>query len=80
MIKQIEQITVWTLEKLGMYSDDSLALIMRTGFAESGFKHLEQMGGGPAIGFFQCEPATIKDICDNYLSYIEKVSLIRSKS
>jgi predicted amino acid dehydrogenase len=27
------------------------------------------MGGGPAIGFFQIEPATMYDVLDNYVAY-----------
>jgi hypothetical protein len=69
MIQSIEEIAAWTIDKLGMYSDDALSLIMRTGFAESGFRHLEQMGDGPAVGFFQVEPATIMDTWDNYVQY-----------
>ena len=37
--------------------------------AETGYKHLKQMGGGPAIGFFQIEPATLYDVMDNYVAY-----------
>ena len=73
MIQSIEEIATWTLNKLDMYSDDALTLVMRTGFAESGFKHLEQLGGGPAVGFFQVEPATIMDTWDNYIKYRKKL-------
>ena len=68
MIKCIESITKWTLEELDMYSDDAHAMIMRTGMAESGFRALAQEGG-PAIGFFQIEPATLGDTIDNYVIY-----------
>jgi hypothetical protein len=30
------------------------------------------MGGGPAIGFWQIEPATLIDIMDNYVKYRPK--------
>ena len=65
MKKQIKEIIEWTLNRMDMYSDDAAAMIYRTGMAETGYKHLKQMGGGPAIGFFQIEPATI----DNYVAY-----------
>ena len=68
MIKCIESITRWTLEELDMYSDDAHAMIMRTGMAESGFRALAQEGG-PAIGFFQIEPATLGDTIENYVIY-----------
>lgn len=52
-----------------MHSDDAVELIYRTGMAETKYKHLIQMGGGPAVGFFQCEPSTMRDIIENYASY-----------
>ena len=69
MKKEIKEIIEWTLNKMNMYSDDAAAMIYRTGMAETGYKHLKQMGGGPAIGFFQIEPATMNDVIDNYVSY-----------
>ena len=48
MIETIREIAKETLEKMGMYSEDALNLVMETGMAETGFKHLKQMGGGPA--------------------------------
>ena len=68
MIKCIESITKWALEELDMYSDDAHAMIMRTGMAESGYRALAQ-DGGPAIGFFQIEPATLGDTMENYVMY-----------
>tara|TARA_Y100000593_G_scaffold64067_1_gene118332 strand:- start:323 stop:778 length:456 start_codon:yes stop_codon:yes gene_type:complete len=44
-------------------------LIFETGNAETGYRHLEQMGGGPAVSFFQLEANTIKDIWENYIVY-----------
>ena len=73
MIRAIEDIVHWTLNKMDMYSKDAFALVMRTGFAETGFKHLKQMGDGPALGFFQVEPKTIMDTMDNYAKYRPKV-------
>ena len=69
MKKEIKDIIEWTLYKMGMYSEDAAAMIYRTGMAETGYKHLKQMGGGPAIGFFQIEPATMYDVLDNYAAY-----------
>ena len=68
MIDCIELITKWALNELDMYSDDAHAMIMRTGMAESGFRALAQEGG-PAIGFFQIEPATLGDTMENYVMY-----------
>ena len=69
MIQDIEKITYWALQKMNMYSKDALHMIMRTGMAETGFRKLIQMGGGPALGFFQVEPKTIMDTMDNYVKY-----------
>ena len=68
MINSIKEIVEGTLYKLDMYSDDALSLIMRTGWAESGYRALRQYKG-PAIGFWQVELATIQDTLDNYVEY-----------
>ena len=70
MVKDdIKTIIDWTLKYLNMHSDDASALVYRTGMAETKYNHLKQMGDGPALGFFQCEPNTMKDIMENYVSY-----------
>lgn len=53
-----------------MYSEDAVELLMLTAATESLMgKYIRQVGGGPALGIFQMEPATEKDIWDNYLVY-----------
>ena len=69
MIKEIRNIIAWALKETNLYSHEAADLVFRTGMAETGYKHLKQMGGGPAIGFFQVEPATLKDTMDNYVKY-----------
>ena len=54
---------------MGLHSKDAVDLVYKTGNAETGYRHLKQMGGGPAIGFWQVEPATLIDIMDNYVKY-----------
>ena len=54
---------------MGLYSIDAVDLVYKTGNAETGYRHLKQMGGGPAIGFWQVEPATLIDIMDNYVKF-----------
>ena len=54
---------------MDLYSEDAVDLVYKTGNAETGYRHLKQMGGGPAIGFWQVEPATLIDIMDNYVKY-----------
>ena len=68
MIKTIEKIAKEVCERLGMYSENAVKLIIATGKAESGFRALEQTKG-PAVGFFQIEPDTINDVMDNYAHY-----------
>ena len=68
----IKEIAEQVLYDLDSYSYDALALVMRTGMAESGFRVLRQMNNGPAIGFFQVELATAEDTIENYLSYRPK--------
>ena len=50
---------------------EAVNLIYETGMAESGYRALVQSGGGPALSFFQIEPATAKDIFNNYVEYRE---------
>ena len=49
--------------------DKALSLLLGTCAQESAFTHFRQIGGGPARGLFQCEPATETDIWLNYLAY-----------
>ncbi|MCC3304943.1 hypothetical protein [Sneathiella sp. HT1-7] len=50
-----------TLNALHMGGVNAENLILGTGLVESGFRHLRQIRG-PALGFYQCEPATYDDI------------------
>ena len=42
--------------------------------AESGLRATRQYGGGPALGYFQMEPATHDDIWRNFLQYRPSLS------
>ncbi len=60
-----------TLEHIGLYSPAAANLLLATVLAESvvaGRQHLVQQGG-PALGIYQIEPATHRDVWDNFLSY-----------
>jgi len=72
MEKSIKKIIKLTLQHLDLDSEDARSLIYKTGKAESGYKTLQQYGGGPALGFFQMEPPTCRDIWDNYVMYRPK--------
>ena len=47
----------------------ALPLLLGTAAQESAFTYTTQIGGGPAKGYMQCEPATETDIWTNYLAY-----------
>ena len=58
------------LKELNLHSDNAVNLLMGTAAQESHLgKYRKQMGGGPALGIFQMEPATFNDIVNNYLRY-----------
>lgn len=58
------------LEHLGLGGDAAEELLLGTAIQESRCgTYLRQLGGGPALGVFQMEPATHDDIWDNYLRY-----------
>ena len=70
MISTIKEIVEYSLYRINCYSDDALALVVRTGMAESGYRALRGYGeGNPAIGFWQIEPATMYDMKKNYIQY-----------
>lgn len=58
------------LEHIGLYSLAAERLLWGTVLHESDdFSYLKQLGGGPALGFYQIEPATHHDIHANFLKY-----------
>ena len=67
----LEEVVRPALELLGpRYSTRAAEqLVMGTGAKESGgFVWLRQLGGGPAVGLWQMEPFTFRDLRDNFLS------------
>jgi hypothetical protein len=59
------------LTALGLDDDlqAPIELLLGTALQESGLIYREQLGGGPARGLFQMEPATHDDIWANFLKY-----------
>ena len=60
-----------TLEHLDLSSPAAVNLLLATAIAEStsgGMQYLKQRGG-PALGIYQIEPATHRDVWDNFLNY-----------
>lgn len=58
------------LKELNLQPGNAVNLLMGTAAQESHLgKYRKQLGGGPALGIFQMEPATFDDIVNNYLRY-----------
>jgi hypothetical protein len=58
------------LKDMALWSPEAERLVLGTACAESDCgRWLKQRGGGPALGIFQCEPATHQDIWVNYLQF-----------
>ena len=58
-----------TLQNLGLWSPAAENLLLGTAIQESGLVYLKQIGGGPALGVYQIEPATHDDVWRNYLAF-----------
>ena len=56
-----------TLEYIGWRSPASERLVLGTAITESRLRFIRQLGSGPALGIYQMEPATFRDINANYL-------------
>lgn len=68
------------LTDLGLYSEAAEELLIGTGLAESGFVYLRQLPDGPALGFWQMEPATHDDLWENWLRFrVELVHIMRDE-
>ena len=69
-IKQLIKDVLEMLDECGIkYSDEAVELVYETGNAETGYRHLEQMGGGPGVSFWQIEIGTVEDNWENYIVY-----------
>ncbi len=78
-----EWVIMPTLLHLGMYSTSAENLLVGTVAHESKMGTYLKQVGGPALGIYQIEPATLHDIYDNYLAFrpslLEKVEALRGK-
>jgi len=63
------------LSAIGAYSDEALDMVLVTGAAESLYQHTRQVGG-PALGWWQMEPATHNDIWSHYLGPTHRQHLL----
>lgn len=71
-----ENIVRFSLEQINEWCEASERLVIATALAESELKAVRQRGGGPALGFWQMEPATHDDIFANYLGATKRQLLL----
>lgn len=56
---QLRELITHVLKKYDLYSVDAVELLMLTAATEGNLGYyIRQVGGGPALGIFQCEPNT----------------------
>ena len=88
-LRQFKRLITWVVGEQELYSRVVVNLILGTSAKESDFgTFFRQLGGGPARGCCQMEPATERDIWDNYLYFgradkrkaIYRISGVRSAS
>ena len=59
-----------------MDSAAAQALLVGTAVQESHLTYLAQLGGGPALGVMQIEPATHDDVWTNYLAFRDDLAKV----
>ncbi|MBF0357913.1 MAG: hypothetical protein HQL70_04845 [Magnetococcales bacterium] len=63
------------LNLIKMSTPSAELLLLGTAAQESGLgRYLHQLGSGPALGVFQMEPATYRDIWQNYLRFHPEIT------
>jgi len=73
---QFKTVIEETLKRIDKYSEKVVCLLLGTCAQESDFGTYFYQINGPALGVFQMEPATMRDIWCNYLNYRD--NLVRS--
>lgn len=64
-VKQFREFVVRpALQAIGLWSEAAEELVTGTCFVESSLNYVKQVGGGPAVGIAQIEPATYKYLRD----------------
>lgn len=56
------------LTAIGLFTPAAGDLVLGTGAVESTYSVVEQAGGGPALGYWQMEPATYADCWENWIA------------
>ena len=68
---------LWTLViqpallEIELWSEAAEKLVLGTAIVESRLSFIKQLGSGPALGVWQIEPDTSRDVYDNSLDYRE---------
>jgi len=65
------------LLEIELWSEAAEELVLGTAIVESRLSFIKQLGSGPALGLWQIEPDTHRDVYENFLEYRE-ASTIRS--
>lgn len=82
--KHLRQIIASVLKALGLYSKEAEDLIFGTACVESDCGNYRKQINGPALSIYQIEPATLKDVYENFLNYrpelLAKVEALRYKN
>lgn len=75
IIAQIATLVVQpALRAINLYSRAAELLVLGTGAHESaGYSCIAQVGGGPALGYWQMEPATHNDLWGNWLRFHSEI-------
>ena len=68
LIQLRDLVVIPALKEIQLYNKAAMRLVIGTGIVEFGYEYIHQING-PALGFWQCEPATYKDIYENYLLF-----------
>ena len=63
-----------SLKPLGLYSLAAEQLLLGTAAVESQLGHYLHQVNGPALGIYQMEPATHRDIWENYLRFNQQLA------
>lgn len=67
---ELRKLIIIKTKEIGLFSDNAVELLIGTCAQESCLgKYRKQLGGGPALGIFQMEPATFVDIHINVLRF-----------
>lgn len=61
------------LTDINLYSESAVNLLLGTAAQESSFGKYNHQIDGPALGVFQMEPATLRDLWENFLAYKEEL-------